>query len=397
MNIDFKQPKYIAPLLLLPFLCLFFYVYQSSTSKEVTQKQPVTGLNATVAEVSGDVKKKQLSDKLDAYRNTYKEADGYTAVIPIPKEQAGTATFDNSYSETEKRKLDSIDRAMKIKYATNVVQNPLVNEQRHVDPGDRAMAEALKGLTKRRQQNLAEERQNSHAVKEGDPMDLFKQQMSYMDSMNKANDPAFKTEKLKKEALDKAEQLRTAQHYLKVSKIGEQASGFNTVLPERHSDPIKAIIDENVTGYAGSRIRIRLLDDIMAGKVSVKKGTYLYALINGFSGQRVTLLVTSILVDSQVLPVKLEIYDLDGMPGLYVPESAFRDFTKDLGGNSMQGVNLDGSSGSGNQFLMSSASKIFQSTSSAIAEAIRKNKAKLKYNSCLYLVDNDALQNAPKN
>jgi hypothetical protein len=79
------------------------------------------------------------------------------------------------------------------------------------------------------------------------------------------------------------------------------------------------------------------------------------------------------------------------MPGLYVPSSAFRDFTKDLGSNSVQGVSIDGNSTS---FIMSTVDKMFQSTSSAIADIIRKNKAKMKYNSFIYLIDNDALQNA---
>jgi len=46
--------------------------------------------------------------------------------------------------------------------------------------------------------------------------------------------------------------------------------------------------------------------------------------------------------------------------------------------------------------MMSSVGKIFESTSSAIAGMIRKNKAKIKYNSYLYLIDNDASQNANK-
>jgi conjugative transposon TraM protein len=135
------------------------------------------------------------------------------------------------------------------------------------------------------------------------------------------------------------------------------------------------------------------LEDIKAGNNLIKKGTYLFAQINGFTEQRVTLTITSILYDGKILPVKLDIYDMDGLPGLYVPSSAFRDFTKDLGSNSMQGVTIDGSSGN-SQFIMSSLSKVFQSTSSAIADLIRKNKAKLKYNSYLYLIDPDALQNA---
>jgi hypothetical protein len=107
-------------------------------------------------------------------------------------------------------------------------------------------------------------------------------------------------------------------------------------------------------------------------------------LSTAFQAQRVTLEVRSIFFHGKILPVKLDLYDTDGLPGLYVPESAFRDFTKDLGTNTIQGVTMDGSS----SFVMSSIGKIFESTSSAIAGMIRKNKAKLKYNSYIYLVDN---------
>ena len=106
--------------------------------------------------------------------------------------------------------------------------------------------------------------------------------------------------------------------------------------------------------------------------------------------------VQSILHDNKILPVKLEVYDLDGMAGLFVPESAFRDFTRDLGTNTVQGVTIDvsGSGSAASQLAMSAAGKLFQSTSSAIASLIRKNKAKIKYNSYLYLIDNEALQKA---
>ena len=220
--------------------------------------------------------------------------------------------------------------------------------------------------------------------------------MTYIDSVNRANDPAVKAERQKKEALAKSDAARKNDPALLVTKADAAAGNFNTVMPQMPDDFIKVVIDENITGYAGSRIRLRLLDNINVGKYLVPKDTYLYALISGFSGQRVTLSVRSVLYNGHLLPVKLEVYDLDGLAGLYVPESAFRDFTKDLGNNTIQGVTIDnGGTGSvAQQFAMSTVDKIFESTSSAIANIIRKNKAKIKYNSYLYLIDNQALEKA---
>lgn len=364
MKIDLKQPKYILPLLALPFLALFFYVYQSSAKAKQTDVKPQAGINSTVGEVSDDIKKKELSDKLEAYRNTYKEADGNTAVIPVPAEAS---------APSGQKTLDSIRTAMKPR-------------QVQVPPDNQAMLAALNHLKQKKPEEPAPH-------KEKDAMEVFRQQMAYMDSLQRSNDPAVKAEQKKKEAIAKAEAQKANEKTLSVHKLADISADFNTIKPPNNTSFITAVIDENLTGYAGSRIRLRLLEDIIAGNTTIKAGTYLYALINGFSQQRVTLQVKSILYENKILPVKLDLYDMDGMPGLYVPGSAFRDFTKDLGTYTVQGVTLDGNS----SFLMSTVDKVFQSTSSAIASIIRKDKAKLKYNTYIYLIDTELLNTIQKN
>ncbi|GAC1310436.1 MAG: conjugative transposon protein TraM [Mucilaginibacter sp.] len=389
MKINFKQPKYVLPLILLPFLCLFFYAWHSGFSKPKQAVKETVGLNGSVGEVSGDVRKKQLADKLDAYRNTYKEADGLTAVNVIPRENSSNPGYDNDYSGQQKKTLDSIQRARKLKFGSGIGRGDApTSDINH----DRRVARAVEEMS-HRQANQRPAVENT--PKDKDPMEVFRQQMAIMDSINKQNDTAYKDELKKKQAADKAEKFKKSQVKLTVEKADALSADFNTVVPEKKPAFISAVIDENVTGYAGSRLRLKLLEDIKAGNILVKKGTYLFALVSGFTEQRVTLSITSILYEGKILPVKLDVYDMDGLPGLYVPSSAFRDFTKDLGSNSVQGVTVDGSSGN-SQFIMSSLDKVFQSTSSAIADLIRKNKAKLKYNSYLYLIDPDALQNAQK-
>ncbi|RFZ91076.1 conjugative transposon protein TraM [Mucilaginibacter conchicola] len=376
MNINFKQPKYVLPLLALPFLCLFFYVWQSTFSKPETAAQQQEGLKGSVGEVSSGVRKKELDDKLDAYRNTYKDADGYSAVNIIPKETSSNLTFKDSYTGDEKRMLDSVDHAMKAKFNAPDVSG---NEQQ--------LAAQLNRL-----QRKEPPRSHNPPAKERDPMDLLKMQMAYMDSLNRENDPEYKAAKQKKISAEKAALQRSSEKKLTVTRSQEAAADFNTVRPAGNDSFISAVIDENITGYAGSRLRIKLLEDLRAGGFRIPRGTFLFAQITGFSEQRVTLSVNTILSEGRILPVKLDLYDLDGLPGLYVPSSAFREFTKDLGSSSVQGVTIDGGTG-GSQFLMSSVDKLFQSTSSAIASVIRKNKAKMKYNSFIYLIDTEALQN----
>jgi conjugative transposon TraM protein len=375
MKINFKQPKYILPLIVLPFLCCFFYVFNHGAAKQKVAAKQTGGINTSVGDVSPEVKKQDLTDKLDAYRNQYKQTDGNNSVTAIPTEKP----IDQSIAN--KAKLDSINKLMNRRFRS---RPGTVNSQ------DQQMAEALNRLQSR--QKTVPDNSAKPAAK--DPMALFRQQMAYMDSIRKASDPAYIAEKQKQDAKAKADAMKAADKTLLVTKATENSDDFNTVMPEKDREFIKVVIDEGLTGYAGSRIRLRLLDDMQAGPYLIKKDTYLYALISGFNGQRVTLSVKSIVYQDKILPVKLEVYDLDGLEGLYVPESAFRDFTKDASTNVIQGVDMQNSS---NSFVMSAAGQLFQSTSSAIAGMIRKNKAKIKYNSYLYLIDNQAQQKAQNN
>ena len=93
--------------------------------------------------------------------------------------------------------------------------------------------------------------------------------------------------------------------------------------------------------------------------------------------------------------VNLSVYDNDGMEGFYVPESAFRDMMKDAGAQAMQS-NLSFSGGygselSGEAIALQALQNMYQSASNAISGNIRKNKAKIKYNTIVYLINADAL------
>lgn len=83
-----------------------------------------------------------------------------------------------------------------------------------------------------------------------------------------------------------------------MKKVKTSSDYFNT-LTENEKEPnlIKAIIDENVKAVDGSRVRLRLLDDIEIGETVVRKGSYLYATMSGFGSQRVKGNVKSLLRD----------------------------------------------------------------------------------------------------
>lgn len=379
MKVNFKQPRYVLPLIVLPFLCLFFYVYRAGfAKKQDTMPSRSDSLQAQIAEVSDQVKNRALSDKLAAYREQYRHGDDDTAIDPLPEENTESFRFDELYNATEKQKLDSIARSIQTSSAS--LDSPLQDDQQ-----EEAIQRALGAL----------QQSPPHAepplVERADPMELFRQQMAYADSMARANDPHERAERQERERLQEAKREFASRPRLPVSKYTAGKEAFNTVMPDNETTFIQAIIDEHMTGYADSRLRIRLLDDLSVGAYVIEKGTHIFARISGFSGQRVLLTITSIVHDHHILPVRLEIYDRDGLPGLYVPESAFREFSQDLGGQTVQGINLQQQAETNSQLVSSAIQRMFQSTTTAVSRHIRKNKVKLKYNTMVYLIDPQTL------
>ena len=182
-----------------------------------------------------------------------------------------------------------------------------------------------------------------------------------------------------------------AENQIVVKKKKDSGDYFNTLSEnEAESHLIKAIIDEEVKVTEGSRIRLRLLDDIEIGDIPMKKGSYLYATMSGFSKQRAKGKVESVMLGDDLFKVSLFLYDTDGLEGLYVPGSQFMETVRDVGSSAMQGnMNInDGSYGNNmEQFAMQGLQNAYRRTSNAISKAIKKNKVRLKYGTQVYLVN----------
>lgn len=182
-----------------------------------------------------------------------------------------------------------------------------------------------------------------------------------------------------------------------VKKVKTTSDYFNTLSKDiREPKLIQAIIDENIKAVDGSRVRLRLLDDVEIDEHIVKRGSYLYAIMNGFSSGRVKGSINSILVNDELVKVSLSLYDTDGLEGLYVPNSQFRETGKDVVSGAVTGNMNMNTASSGNslaQWGMQVIQNAYQKTSSAIGKAIKKNKVKLKYGTFVYLVNG----NEPRN
>ena len=400
-KLNFKQPKYIFPLILLPIVLFLGFQGTKYLNKDNKTEEKSQDLSLNLGETQDSILSKNA-----AYDDLFERGDGRSMLDGIENDEDSLQNYSDNLDDKQKRYIDSLKimRGLNNGLGKNPANDSYYkqNSQRNSDDKDfQRSAEMIRMLNTQgggnsNSNNSKSENQfgSNKKQEETDPVKMLKQQFLMMDSLEKAKDPEYQAALASENKLKKNKEKLEAflNTTLKVDKSSLNPS-FNFIAKTNNDNFIKAVIDENNKGYLGSRIRFRLLEDINVGKHKINKGTILYGQISGFAMQRVNLNVISILKDGNILPVNLSVFDMDGMQGLYVPQSDFREMLREMGSNSVQGTQMDSS---GESFFTSLFSSLFSSTSKTISNMIRQNKAKLKYNSYIYLI-NDKELNKTKN
>ncbi len=390
-KLNFKQKKYVLPLLALPFLFLFVYVGAQFTKEEKPKEKPKE-LSLSLGETQDSIMTKN-----DAYDALFQKDDNRTMLGGLDKENDSLMSYEDQLSLAQKRKIDSLKDARSRQNGYQAKGNPssYYNPKGQNEDKDYKRSEDIIRMLNDKsygkpENNYADTPKEKAQNGQQDPIKLLKQQMLVMDSLEKAKDPEYQSKLAAEQRLKANKEKMEAflNSTFNVSKSGIN-SGFNAFYKEKENNFIKAVIDENNKGFLGSRIRFRLLEDIFVGNKKIEKGSILYGQISGFSMQRVDLTIVSVFTKGEIFPVNLSIYDLDGMKGLYVPQSIFREMMREMGQNSIQGTQMDMG---GEGFFTSLGTKLFTSTSKSIANLIKTNKAKLKYNSYVFLIDEKQLK-----
>nr|WP_262908716.1 conjugative transposon protein TraM [Chryseobacterium turcicum] len=393
-KINFKDKKYVLPLLALPFLFLFGYVGAQFMKEDTSEKNKPKELSLSLGDTQDSIMTKN-----DAYDEFFKKEDNRTMLGGLDKESDSLLSYDDQLSLDQKRKIDSLKtvNGRQNKYQAKGDQSSYYNPNQQRDDKDyKRSSEIIKMLNEKsygkddnKYGDIPKEKPQSV---QPDPVKYLKEQMLVMDSLEKSRDPEYQNKLAAEQKLkankDKMEDFLNSTFNVSKSGINNE---FNAFYKEKENSFIKAVVDENNKGFLGSRIRFRLLEDIFVGNRKISKGSILYGQISGFSMQRVNLSIVSVFTKGEIFPVNLSIYDIDGMKGLYVPQSVFRDMMREMGSNSVQGTQMDMG---GKGFFSSIGTSLFTSTSKSIANLIKENKAKLKYNSYVFLIDEKQLKDS---
>jgi len=407
-KINFKQPKYMLPLIIyIPLLATGYFIFDIFDTEvaDIGNKnlQTTEYLNPELpdARVKGD----GIGSKYESMLKSYGKIDDYSAVDNIDRNnEEEKEEYNSRYSEEERASLES-EEAKKLAEMQEQLQKS-AQKGKDLNNGTSMTEDGRVALSQQREKDameelnraLAQARLQGQAATSPTPQSQEEQAQQSQQAQQVQQPSSGKVEgkvEINERSVKAIDEDEEAQEVVKKVKV--TSDYFNTLCEnEPEKKLIKAIIDENVKAVDGSRVRLRLLDDIEINETVVPKGSYIYAIMSGFGSQRVKGSVKSILVDDELIKVSLSIYDTDGLEGLYVPGSAFRETSKDVASGAMSGNMNMGTTSSNNslsQWGMQAITNAYQKTSNAIGKAIKKNSAKLKYGTFVYLVNGKEKKN----
>lgn len=391
-KLNLKQPKYVFPLIvLLPLLFLGYTVAQFFTGSSDGKTGVVTdSINMSLPDARSD----GLDSKMAAMDKHFSESGAYSAVNGIGDDVVEKDTTGSGYNDEE---LARIQQANAERLA----------QQEAADKLQRSYAE-----NSRRLNGYGSGSSSRSSRSQQEDLNDYARELENIQNRSMERQRRYYAEQERKDKEEEAEQRRQQQEMIdaltgngkKKSKANEKtevvekvkeknSEQFNTVTSAETVDEplIKAMIDKTTKAREGTRLRFKLLDDVTVKGIKLKKGSYLYGIVTGFSQQRVMANITSILVGNKFIKVNLSVFDNDGMEGFYVPESTFREMVKDASASvANQSINFDtgGSTGISAELLaLQALQNVYRSTSSAVSNNIRKNKARIKYNTIVYLIN----------
>jgi conjugative transposon TraM protein len=128
-----------------------------------------------------------------------------------------------------------------------------------------------------------------------------------------------------------------------VSAIAFVQNGFFSLdepVQASSQNAIQAVVAETQTLVTGSTVKFRLINDVYISGALIPKESFIYGTAS-LNEERLIVQIESVRHENSIFPVKLSVYDLDGMSGIYIPGAISRDVSKQSLSQNVQGLNID--------------------------------------------------------
>jgi conjugative transposon TraM protein len=182
------------------------------------------------------------------------------------------------------------------------------------------------------------------------------------------------------------EQQRAAeeQHHYRIEKNTKNSlpHGKKNDCEEPTTGTIRAEIFETETVLTGNRVKIRLLEDTRLNGRFIARNTFVYGICRT-ENERLQIDVQQLQTGGQFMAVNITVCDLDGLPGLYVPDNTQRKISKEVG----SGVSTSSMVGFMSNPIAYAGVQAADRATKSVLQVIKQKKVTIKKNTLIYLIN----------
>ena len=362
-----RKMMLVLPLLVIPFLTMAFWALGGGKGNEPVIANEQKGLNLNLPDAK--MKDENLTDKLSFYDKADKDSakleewmrtDPYykqnedTSFLPVNElevltqnsaskynQRLNSSPYETSSNNPEQKllqKLALLQKEINKQPETETTDN---NEVSLPNQGDEFSSE----VDRLENMMLTMDKPNT-----GDPE--MQQLNGTLERILDIQHPQRVKDKLKEKSLQQKQavfSVTTSPKLANVSLIDtikkkpNSSNQFLGATKEAEETTegftMEAVVHSNQSLVNGAVIQLRLFTDVFINGTLIPKGTPVNGIAS-LNNERLEVEINSIRYKNQLFPVKLELYDMDGLPGIYIPGSISRDVAKNSTDNSLQLMEL---------------------------------------------------------
>ncbi|MEI9945826.1 MAG: conjugative transposon protein TraM [Chitinophagaceae bacterium] len=342
----------VLPLIVIPFLTLAFYALGGGKG-EVKDTADVTGLNLKLPDAN--LKEDKVLDKLSFYDKADKDSAKmaeYMRSDPYYKEEDLPEPAPDGLEELAESSASKFNQRLKVSPFDKTNEQPEAKLMTKLSLLQKELNESSSPKDK-----VSEKAEDYSSNPEfSGNVDRLEAMMNNMNGggedpeinqLSKVMDKLLDIQhpELVKERIDQfKDQIKTDVMAVSDKAVGDTAVngffGLNVSNEAIASNAIEAVVHEGQILVNGSVIKFRLLQDVFIGNNKVPAGNFVSGIVS-LNGERLDAEINSIRSGNNIFPVKMEVFDLDGLPGIHIPGAITRDVAKQSADNSLQMMELN--------------------------------------------------------
>ena len=371
-----RKMMMVLPLLVLPFLTMAFWALGGGNAATNGKKQTqLQGLNLQLP--NANLKDDKLADKMSFYDQADKDS------IKLAEEMRNDPYYrhQDSMQNVYLKELKQVTQGSAEKFNQSPV---LQNRGLKISPYDQSKSPAEERVMKKLAELNSSLNQPDENISSDGTINQYKSMKNLgsgsdvdklenmMQNLNRSNgdDPEIKQldgtlekildiqhpervkDRIKEKSLKNKEVVFPITKTQKEESISlldtgkknpDNESAFFGLSDESsfsdNDNAIEAVIHENQILVNGAVVKLRLLNDLYINGSLIPKGNFVFGIAS-LNGERLEVEINSIRYNQSLYPVKLSVYDIDGLHGIYIPGAITRDVAKQSVDNSLQLMEL---------------------------------------------------------